>query len=170
MRMCSRHEGLEFRSPPRGQSWAAALAMLCFAAPALHGVVCNVPSGSYPTIAAALAAPVCDPIQIAPGTYSANLFIARDVTLAGAGSGSTTIAGSVEVSGGATDAVLDALRIDATAAAIPRCSASGLDVRGGARTSGVDLVVVRAASTAPCMLFGDGFESGGSSAWSAAVP
>ncbi len=168
MRAGARHEGSALRARPRGSFWAAALAALLLAVPALQGVVCNVPSGSYPTIAAALGAPSCDPIQIAAGTYSANLFIARDVTLAGAGSSGTTIAGSVEVAGSATDVALNALRIDSTAA--PRCYASGLEVRAGARTSGVDLVVVRAAPLASCGLFGDGFESGGSAAWSATLP
>lgn len=152
------------------RAMTTAFAALFLGASVLQGATCSVPSGSYPTIAAALAAPVCDPIQVAAGTFATNLFIVRDVAVNGAGSGATTIAGSVEVSGAATDAALNGLRIDAAAAAIPLCYTSGLDVRAGARTSGVDLVVVRAAPVSACLLFGDGFGSGDSSAWSASAP
>ena len=137
---------------------------------AARAATCNVPSGSYPTIAAALGDPACDPIQIAAGAYPTKLFIARDVTLDGAGSASTTIAGWVEVSGAATDAVINALRIDAAGASSALCDASDLDVRGGASASGSDLVVARPAPAGACTLFADGFESGGSTRWSAAVP
>ncbi|MCZ7650148.1 MAG: hypothetical protein M5U13_02875 [Thermoanaerobaculia bacterium] len=133
--------------------------------------ICNVPSVGYPTLAVALADPTCDPIQVAGGTFTESPAIARDVTIAGAGSGSTTIAGWVSVTGAATDAVLNALRIDATAASAPLCYASGLDVRGGATASGFDLVVVgRPTPTATCAFFADGFESGDLAAWSARRP
>ena len=136
----------------------------------LPAATCNVPA-VYPTIAAALADGTCDPIQVAAGTYTTHLAIARDVTLNGAGSASTTIAGAVSVSGSATDAVLNALRVDASAAISATCYASGLDVRGGAKASGVDLVVVgRPTPTAGCGFFADGFESGDLVPWSARRP
>ena len=143
----------------------------CAAPLASFGAVCTVPSGGYPTIAAALADATCDPIQIAAGSYTTNLSITRDVTLTGAGSASTTIAGWVGVSGAATDAVLNALRIDATTATSSLCYASGLDVRGGAKAGGVDLVVVgRPTPITPCSPFSDGFETGDLSAWSTYLP
>ena len=149
---------------------AAALPLALAPAP-LAAAVCNVPTGSFPTIAAALANPACDPIQVAAGSFPESPAIARDVTITGAGSGSTTIAGWVSVTGAATDAVLDALRIDATAASATLCHASGLDVRGGAKASGVDLVVVgRPTPTSACAFFADGFESGDTTAWSARRP
>lgn len=142
-----------------------------FTAPAVRAALCNVPSVGYPTIATALADATCDPIQIAAGTYATSLAIARDVTLSGAGSASTTIAGSVQVRGAATDAVLNALRIDATTASSALCYASGLDARGGAKASGVDLVVVgRPTPTSACGFFSDGFEGGDLSPWSARRP
>jgi hypothetical protein len=144
--------------------------VLALAAAPLGAALCNVPS-VYPTLAAALADPSCDPIQVAAGTFPGSPAIARDVTITGAGSGSTTIAGWVSVTGAATDAVLDALRIDATAASATLCHASGLDVRGGAKASGVDLVVVgRPTPTSACAFFADGFESGDTTAWSARRP
>ena len=139
---------------------------LALAGPAAEAATCNVPS-VYPTIAAALADASCDPIQIAAGTYTGNLSIARDVTVNGAGSASTTIAGWIAVSGAATDAVLNSLRLDATAASASLCYASGLDVSGGARASGLDLIVVgKPTPTAGCGFFADGFESGDTARWS----
>ena len=130
------------------------------------GAVCNVPA-VYPTIATALADSSCDPIQVAAGTFSGNLSIVRDVTVNGAGSASTTIAGWIAVSGPATDAVINALRIDATGASASLCHASGLDARSGARASGLDLVVVgRPTPTSGCGFFADGFESGDTTRWS----
>lgn len=84
---------------------------------------------------------------------------------------STTIAGSVSVRGAATDAVLDALRIDATTASSALCYASGLDARGGAKASGVDLVVGgRPTPTSACGILSDGFDGGDLSPRSARRP
>ena len=151
---------------------ALAAGTVAVLAPAtISAAVCTVPSAGYPTLAAALADPTCDPVQVAGGTLPESLAIARDVTITGAGSGSTTIAGWVSVTGATTDAVLTALRIDATSASAPLCFASGLDVRGGAKASGFDLVVVgRPNPIAACVLFADGFESGDTAPWSAKRP
>ena len=162
---------LPLRSIARAVSGCGAVAALLLAPPAAYGAICNVPSGGFPTIAAALADPTCNPIQIGAGSYTTNLSIARDVTLDGAGSASSTIAGWVGVSGGATDVVLNSLRIDATTAISSPCYASGLDVRGGAKASGFDLVVVgKPTPTAACSFFADGFEGGDSTAWSTRSP
>lgn len=158
-------------SPRRAPACAFALVALLGVAGGALATLCEVPSASYPTLPAALADPTCDPILVAAGTYATNLEIGRDVTIAGAGSASTTIAGWVRVAGAATDAVLDAIRIDATAASVALCSASGLDAHGGARVSGLDLVVVgRPTPNAACGFFTDGFESGDLAAWSAKRP
>ncbi|MCL4838039.1 MAG: hypothetical protein KJ058_08750 [Thermoanaerobaculia bacterium] len=160
---------LPFRNPR--QLRGVLLAALLAAAAPLAAAICNVPTTGYPTLAAALADPTCDPIQVAAGTLTESPAITRDVTIAGTGSGSTTIAGWVSVTGAATDAVLGALRIDATSASAPLCYASGLDVRGGAKASGLDLVVVgRPTPTSTCGFFADGFESGDTAAWSARRP
>ena len=113
----------------------------------------------------------CDPIQLAAGAFTTSLSIARDVTLTGAGSASTSIAGWVAVTGATTDAVLNALRIDAASASSTLCNASGLEVRGGAKAGGSDLIVVgRPTPTAGCGFFADGFESGDLALWSARRP
>ena len=153
---------------PAAHAACLALSGLAALASIAEAATCAVPSASYPTLAAALADPSCDPIQVAAGTYTTNLSIARDVTVNGAGSSSTTLAGWVSVNGATTDAVFNALRVDATAASTTLCGASGLDVRGGAKAGGLDLAVVgRPTSTAGCTLFADGFESGDLAPWSA---
>lgn len=157
------------RALPRLSLACGIACALALAGTASEAATCNVPS-VYATIAAALADPTCDPIQVAAGTYTGNLAIARDVTLNGAGSASTTIAGWVAVSGAATDAVLNSLRVDATAASSSICDANGLDVRGGAKASGIDLVVLGRPTPVAGCLFGDGFEAGDTSRWSSRFP
>ena len=93
--------------------WLAAVALVTLAAPAARSATCNVPTGGYPTIAAAVADPTCTTIQLAAGTITENVSLARSLTLQGAGSTSTTLAGSIAVSGAATVVVVSALRLDA---------------------------------------------------------
>ena len=151
---------------PAAHAACLALSGLAALASIAEAATCAVPTASYPTLAAALADPTCDPIQIAAGTLVESPAIARDVTLQGAGSSSTTVAGWVSVSGTTTDVSLNGLRIDATAASGALCHASGLDARGGARVAGLDLVVVgRPTPTAACGFLADGFESGDLAAW-----
>lgn len=134
---------------------------------AAPGAICNVPSIDYATVAAALADPSCDSIEVGVGSFEENLAIVRDVAIVGAGSGETTISGWVRVLGAATDAALNGLRVDATGATAELCVASGLDARAGARVGGLDLVVVgEPTPAADCALFADGFETGDTSVWS----
>jgi hypothetical protein len=62
---------------PSGQSRAAL---------SVGGPTCNVPA-DYPTIQAAVTAPVCATINVAPGSYTENVVIARALTLRGAQAG-----------------------------------------------------------------------------------
>ncbi|MDB5072664.1 MAG: hypothetical protein JWM87_3775 [Candidatus Eremiobacteraeota bacterium] len=50
------------------------------------GPTCNVPA-DYPTIQAAVSAPACATINVAPGSYTENVTIARALTLRGAQAG-----------------------------------------------------------------------------------
>src|SRR5229473_6665257 len=53
---------------------------------------CSVPSGSYPTIQSAVNDVTCSTINVGPGTYNEQVTVARsNVTITGAGAGSTTI-------------------------------------------------------------------------------
>ena len=53
---------------------------------AVGGPTCNVPT-DYPTIQAAVSAPGCSKIKVAPGSYTENVSIARALTLRGAQAG-----------------------------------------------------------------------------------
>jgi hypothetical protein len=134
-------------------------------------VTCHVPSAFYPDVASAVTDPGCNPIVVTSGLHTENLSIGRDVTIQGAGSTATTLAGWVRVTGASTDVVLEALRVDATAALAPLCNTSGLDVRQGARVGGRDLTVVgRPGAAVDCTLHADGFEGGGAAGWSFRQP
>lgn len=56
------------------------------AALSIGGPTCNVPA-DYPTIQAAVTAPACATINVAPGSYTENVVIARALTLRGAQAG-----------------------------------------------------------------------------------
>ncbi len=156
------------RGLPTPKRLRLALALLpALAAEPLAAAICGVPSVAYPTILAALADPSCDPIQLAGSSFTESFTVARDVTITGAGSGSTRISGWAIVNGATTEAELGALRIDSLGADPPLCSGAGLDVRNGAEASGVDLVVVGGETPGgACLLFADAFELGDLSAWS----
>ncbi|RLE20598.1 MAG: hypothetical protein DRJ50_10490 [Actinobacteria bacterium] len=124
---------------------------------------CSVPSGSYPTIQAAIDDPSCAQVLLAAQTFSESVSISRDVTVDGDSSSTTVIEGQVTVSGGTV--VLQDMRIDTSTPELAGLFSEGLAVSGGAQVSGSDLVVRNAS-----MLFGDGFESGDTTLWSRTVP
>jgi hypothetical protein len=71
----------------------AVAALLAVAASSGHAAVRHVP-GDYPTMAAAVtAAEIGDTIQIASGTFAANLIFTKSLTLAGVGMNQTTLDG-----------------------------------------------------------------------------
>lgn len=152
---------------------ASALLLAAIVLPtALVGVTCNVPAVGYPTVGSAVRDVACTAIQLAAGTFEENVVVARDVTIAGAGTTATIIAGAVEVTGPATDVALSALAIDGTATGVAGCWQSLLAATGGARLqSNADLRVTNSGlATGACRLFADGFESAGMLAWSNQVP
>jgi hypothetical protein len=133
------------------------------------GATCTVPSGSYPTIASAVANLGCTEITVQAGSYQENLTIGRSLSLTGVSASATTIVGQVRVEGAATLVALDALAVDAADPAVAGCFTRGIDATGGARVAGSGIVVTNATGIA-CLLFGDDFESGTTGAWSATVP
>jgi hypothetical protein len=73
------------------------------------------------------------------------------------------VAGQVEVSGGL--AVMEDLTVDTSGPDQRGRFQSAMWAHGGGRVTGSDLVVIHAP-----LLFGDGFETGGTSAWSSVQP
>lgn len=149
----------------------AAAAFVLLAAPALPSN-CPVPAAGHPTIGAALRDAACTAIQLAAGSYAENVEVSRDVAIAGSGSALSTLEGAVAVSGSATNLTLAALAVEGVSAGVAGCWPSLLVATGGARVVATDDVVVKNSGIAngACRIFNDGFESGGTLAWSATAP
>jgi len=126
-----------------------------------RAATCQVPSDGYTTIQAAVDDPSCTEIVLAVQVYEESPVVARSLTLSGAGSGATFVAGRVEVTAGAVEVRELEIRTP------PGTEWEGLLVHSGAAVRGFDLVVV---SGRECSLFADGFESGDLSAWSSVTP
>ncbi len=138
----------------------------------LNGATCGVPSAGHPTVGAAVRDAACTTIQLAAGSYLENVVVNRDLGIEGAGSGLSIVAGAVEIAGAASDVTLAGLSIDGTAAGVAGCWPSLLRTTGGARlAAGDDVLVTHSGlSNGGCRLFADGFESGGTLAWSLRQP
>lgn len=151
----------------------SALLLLAFLAPAtLRGATCDVPTGSHPTLGAAVRDLACTTIQLAAGTFPENVVLARDLAIEGGGSALSIVTGTFEVSGAASGVTLAGLSLDGTAAGVAGCWTSLLRTTGGARLESIEDVRVTNSgiSSGPCRLFADGFESAGMLAWSNRVP
>jgi len=136
---------------------------------ALWAATCSVPSGGYPTIQAAVDDPVCSQIDLQSQVYQEAVAIERSLALLGVSSSTTIIVGQVLIDGGSSVVTMTDLKVDASDAAVSGCFRDAVVARGGARLLGSNLAVVNASGVA-CLLFGDGFESGNSAAWSATTP
>jgi ABC-type uncharacterized transport system ATPase component len=118
---------------------------------------------SHPTIQAAVDDVTCTELVLAAQTFVESPVIGRDLTMRGASSAATVVAGQVEVVGGLV--VMDDLTVDTSGPAQRGRFSDALWVHAGGRVTGAELVVVHAP-----LLFGDGLESGGFSAWSSVLP
>jgi hypothetical protein len=136
----------------------ALLLLATVAAGPAGAATCSVPSAPHPTIQAAIDDVGCTEILIAAGSYAEAPLIARDLTVQGAGSASTSVQGQVQVTAGVVS--LQGLTIVAPD--------NALWAHSGAEVSGFDLEVVNGVVETP--LFADGFESGGTGAWSGVLP
>ncbi len=139
-----------------------AMVVLCLGPPGSEAQTCTVPD-QVPSIAAALADPACETIVLGAQSYPESVVVSRSVTIQGVSSDATVIEGQVQVVAGTV--ALDHLRVDTSSAALAGRFHQALVVEAGARLSGTDLRVVHKA-----LLFGDGFESGNTTAWSQTSP
>ena len=156
----------------RRASWCCALLLFTLVAGPATAALCNVPSASHPTVAAAVRDGACTTVQLGAGAWPENLEVARDLVIAGAGSGASIVAGTLAMAGAGTDVTLSGLTIDGAAASVAGCWPSALLATGGARFDSSDDVVVTNSGipNGGCRLFADGFESGGTLAWSLRQP
>lgn len=151
------------RSPRPSPRARYVLAALLFAAPAVPAaaIVCSVP-GSHDSIRQAIADVACTQIQLANQVYSESLVLARTIDLVGTTSGSSTIRGAIAVSGAVAVGLTDLL--------VTGCADARVTAGAGASVSGTGLEVVTPASPACPWIFGDGFESSDTTAWSMSAP
>lgn len=158
--------------PRRGAAHPCVLLLLVLVPGPATAVPCNVPSPSHPTLGAAALDAACVTIQLAAGTFAENVVIERDLAIAGTGSGTTTVAGALVASGAGTHVSLTGLAIDGTATGVSGCWPSALLAKDGATLDSSDDVAVTNSGipSGGCRLFADGFESGGTLAWSARQP
>ncbi|MEE4273918.1 MAG: hypothetical protein V2I67_19730 [Thermoanaerobaculales bacterium] len=130
---------------------------------------CPVPTGSHPTIQAAVDDPGCTEITLGSQIYVQDVTIDRTLGLSGVSSSATVIAGRVAIEGASAVVTLAELSVDGSHQAVAGCFVEAVDVGGGARMLGSNIVVVNSDGDA-CLLFGDDFEDGTTGAWGNTVP
>ena len=145
------------------------LAVVLPCAPPVAADVCQVPSGTYPTIQAAVGAPICTEIVLAAQTFEESVVIARNLVIGGASAATTVIEGRLLVQGGSTVVSLEDLTVNGSASGVAGTFTEALHVADGAELSGSNIVVLNAMIDQRS-IFDDGFESGNTTAWSTTVP
>lgn len=154
---------------PRIRSLVLSVTVFIFWVSGAGAAVCTVPSGTHPTIQAAVDDAGCTEVTLAAQTFFESVSVDRSLAISGASTATTIVEGRFEVTGAATAIALSEMTIDAAAPSVAGCFREALDVSGGAQLTGNALVVVNRDGDA-CLIFGDGFESGSTSAWSSATP
>ena len=145
-----------------------AAAFLCCEAVATADV-CGVPSGSYPSIQAAVDTPLCTEVVLAAQTFRESVAVPRSLELRGASSETTIIEGQVIAHGAGNVLVVEDLTVDGSAPGVWGSFAEALLAANGAKIHGLRLAVINAATDVH-PIFADGFESGDTQAWSGVTP
>jgi hypothetical protein len=141
--------------------------MLCAGTPWANE--CQVPSTPHPTVQSAVSDLTCNEIVLASQAFRESVTVSRDLTLSGTSSSATIIEGRLVVEGDTTQVVIHDLKVDGSAPSVAGCFDEALVAQGGAQISANEVVVINGGVDG-CVLFGDGFESGNTSAWSATKP
>ena len=95
--------------------------------------------------------------------------IDRSLEMRGASSAATIIEGRVLMEGGSTQVVVRDLKVNGSAPSVAGCFRDALVADGGAQLGGTNIIVLNGDGDA-CLVFGDGFESGDTTAWSSTTP
>jgi hypothetical protein len=135
------------------------------AAPA-GAVACTVP-GTHDTVQEAVFDPSCDLVELADQTFAESVLIDRSLSLIGQSGGQTVLEGRVRVTGPGVHVEMGALAIRSG------CPDFAMQIHEGADVNGA-VIGVAWSLAFPCpllgILFADGFESGGTTRWTSAVP
>lgn len=132
-------------------------------------VPCTVPSGSHPTIQAAVADLGCSEINLLSQLYQENPTIERSLAVSGVTSSTTVIVGQIRISGTGSVVTLAELTVNASDSSVAGCFGEAVVSNDGAQVIGSNILVFNATGAA-CTLFADGFESGNTLAWSLTTP
>lgn len=130
---------------------------------------CPVPTGSHPTIQDAVDDLACTDIVLGAQVYPESASVDRSLAITGAGPASTTIAGRLAINGGGVVVSVTEVTVDASHPSVAGCFGQAIDVGGGARMTGTNVVGINGGGDA-CLIFGDGFEDGTTGAWFITVP
>ncbi len=155
--------------PAMRYSFALSTLLLFASATPADAAVCNVPSASHPTIQAAVADLACTEVVVAAGTYVESVDVDRTLEITGASSSTTVVEGRITATGAGVELALDSLTVDASTPSVAGCFWEAIDVSGGAAMTSTDLVAINGDGEA-CLIFGNGFETGNTGAWSATSP
>ena len=139
------------------------------AAASAWAVPCPVPSGSHPTIQTAVDDVGCTEIELGSQVYVESVEIGRTLSVSGVTAATTTVAGRLLINGATAVVTLTELTVDGSHPAVAGCFGEAVDVGGGARMVGSNIVVVNGDGEA-CLIFGDGFEDGTTHGWSNTTP
>jgi hypothetical protein len=93
--------------------WLESVSMAALSVPAQ---ICAVPSGQYPTIQSAIDDAGCSEVELTAQVFVESAVVDRSLTLRGDSSGTHTIEGQVQVTGGL--AAREAMAIDAGAPSV----------------------------------------------------
>ena len=130
---------------------------------------CQVPSAPHPTLQSAVSDLACTEIVLASRAFRESVTLDRDLTLSGTSSSATIIEGQVVVDGATTQVTINDLKVDASASSVTGCFNEALVAQGGAQISAYDAAVINGGIDG-CVLFGDSFDTGETSAWSSTHP
>ena len=128
-------------------------------------VVCTVPSSPHQTIQAAGDDLACSEVVLAAQTFEESVLVERDIEIRGVSSATTLIEGRMVITGASSAVVIEDLTIDGSAPSVAGCFREALVSEGGAGIQASGVVVLNGDGDG-CLVFGDGFESGGTGAWS----
>ena len=145
----------------------AAFLVGLLSAPSSLAQICTVP-GSHLTIQQAVNDPACATVTLAAQPYPESIEIRRSLSLGGPAAGGAVIEGLVLLSGDGVVVDLEHLEV------ANGCTPVAMGATGGATVNATNVSVQRAAGL-PCpdlasSIFSDGFETGGTGAWSSATP
>lgn len=144
-------------------------AVIALCTTAAFAAVCNVPSAPHPAIQDAVDDLSCTEIVLAAQAYTESVTIDRSLELRGASTATSIVEGRVVVEGASIVVAARDLTIDGSVPSVAGCFREALVTDGGAQLSANNVVVVNGDGDA-CLIFGDGFESGNTTAWGNAVP